>query len=62
MAKWTILDEFHLTVRIPANLSKTSQIVRTLNSKQFQIRLNAAIRQIFRSHPSLKPAKVTISR
>ena len=30
MVKWILLDEFHLSVRVTANLPKTSLIVRTL--------------------------------
>jgi hypothetical protein len=62
MAKWTILDELHLTVHIPGNLRKISPITRALNSKRFQRHLHAAICQVFRSHPALKPAKVMLSR
>jgi hypothetical protein len=62
MAKWILLDEFHLSVHVLANLSKSSPIVRTLRSKRFQSRLRSAIGRVIQSHPTLKPVKVTLSR
>ena len=64
MAKTILMEKFHLTVLLPAGLSKTeySTVLRMLHSKRFQTSLHNAVGNVFRSHSSLKSAKFRISR
>ena len=64
MAKAILIDEFHLTVFAPPNLSKTAQAaaVRTLNSKRLHARVRNAVVDVFRRYASLRSVKITISR
>jgi hypothetical protein len=62
MAKWIVIDEIHLTVRIPANQPKSSTIIRTLKNKRFQTQLQAAINGVFRLRANLRPVKIALSR
>jgi len=64
MAKTILLEEFHLSIHVPAGLAKTActPIRRTLNSKRFQARLRRAIGSVFRRSQSLKSVKVILSR
>jgi hypothetical protein len=64
MAKSVLVEEFHVTVRMPVGLSKMkySAAVRTLHSKRFHARLGDAVRIAFRAHSTLQSATVSISR
>ena len=64
MAKRIVLDELHLTVRIPNKLSETQteQIRRRLNGKEFMARLRRAIREIVRAYPELVVVSVSVCR
>jgi len=64
MAKSVLVEEFHVTVRMPVGLSKMkySAAVRTLHSKRFHARLRDAVRIAVLSHSSLQSATVSISR
>lgn len=64
MAKFIVLEEFHLTVVAPRGLPSTEYdaIVRTVNSTPFMTRLRQAVRRAFRREPSLNKAKVRLSR
>ena len=64
MAKMVVMDEFHVTVLVPAGLSRTeyAPIRRTLNNKRFRARLHKAVNSVFRQHSPLKLVKFRISR
>ncbi len=62
MTKMIVLDEIHVTILVPANMPKSSLILRTLKSKTLQGRLRAAITSIFRRQAALKDVKVVLSR
>jgi hypothetical protein len=64
MAKNVILDELHLTVCIPRELSDTrpEAIRRTLNGKSFMTRLRQVIRTTFREFPELARVRLSLSR
>jgi hypothetical protein len=64
MGKTIMIEEFHVTILVPAGLSKTDYdpVVRTLNSKQFQTRLREAIASLIRQHSPLKIVNFSISR
>jgi hypothetical protein len=64
MAKFILLEEFHLTIVAPHGLPPTEYdaIVQTVNSTPFMTRLRRAIRQILRRDPSLKKARLRLSR
>ena len=64
MAKTILLEEFHVSVFLPAALPKTAfaSARRNLNGQRFQTRLRDAIADLFREHPSLKSVKLNISR
>jgi hypothetical protein len=61
MPRTVVLDELHLTFRIPAALpdADARAIRRVLNSKAF----TAAVRRAaLRGRPALKPVRVTVTR
>ena len=64
MAKTVLMEEFHVTVRMPVGLSKIrySAVVRTLRSQRFQTRLRQAVGNVIRSHSTLKSVAFSISR
>jgi hypothetical protein len=64
VAERIVLDELHLTVRIPSKQSKTrtEQIHRRLKGKEFMSRLRRAIRAVFRACPELAIASLSVSR
>jgi hypothetical protein len=64
MARTVILDEIHLTIRVPRSLSNRQlEIVRLrLASTPFMTRLTRAIRAIVRTYPVLAPVSLTVSR
>jgi hypothetical protein len=58
------LDEFHLTVRVPAGLSDavTTDMVRTLSRRSLQRRLAKLVKRFLHRYPDLAPVTVRISR
>lgn len=64
MAKRVVLDEFHLAIRIPANLpeDEARKVRRTVNANEFMRRLRKAFRAIVRSHPDLEAVSVSVRR
>jgi hypothetical protein len=59
-----LLEEFHLTVRAPRDLSEGeyAAIRRTLDSRRFQARLAQAARAVARRSRSLGHVRLTLSR
>jgi len=64
MAKTIILDEWHLTIRIPTDLqsAEADAIRQTINTKVFQNQLLAAIRKTFHAVSQLAPCRISLSR
>lgn len=64
MPRAAIVDEIHLTVRVPARLPDelTQAVRRTLLGTAFMVRLRQAIRTVFRANPELASARVTLTR
>ncbi len=63
MARIT-LDEFHLTLRIPAELSPTAtdDMVRVLKRRSLSRRLAKLVTRFLHQSPALRPVTVRISR
>ena len=63
MSQYVTFDEFHLILRVPADLedSACTAIRRILETRQFQTDLRRAVRQAFRQYPDLDPIRVRIS-
>ena len=59
-----LIDEIHLTIRIPSQTSTPDAAIirRTLRSARFQQRLRDAIRKVFREFQPLGKTRFTISR
>ena len=64
MAKTIMIDEFHVTILVPAGLSKpeSASVLRALKSRRFQARLRQAVGNLIRQHSSLKAVRFSISR
>ena len=64
MRKTVLLDEWHLSVRIPADLPDpaVTRIRRALNAKSFATALRRAVRAVVRERPPLRPVRVTLTR
>ncbi len=64
MPKTVLLDEWHLTFRIPVNLpaADVRAVRRVLNSKAFTAAVRRAVSQEVRRRPALKPVRVTVSQ
>lgn len=64
MAKTVIIDELHLTARIPNDLpdDRAEAIRQTLASDDFMNRLRRAVRAVVRTFPELSVARVALTR
>jgi hypothetical protein len=64
MAKMVLIDAFHVSVLVPADLATRSarSLTRTLKTKTFQARLRQTIARLFRGHESLQAARIKLSR
>jgi len=64
MAKTVVLDELHITLRIPSGLpaSRSDELGVTLRGIEFMNRLQRAIRTVVRGYPELKMIRVSLSR
>lgn len=64
MPATVVLDEVHLTFRIPAMLppKQVTVIRRTLTGKAFTAALRRAVVAEMKRHPELKPVKMQVSR
>jgi hypothetical protein len=64
MAKGIVLDEFHLTVLVPRDRPELEyQAIRqTLEDRGFQGDLRRAVHNVMREYPSLRNARVRLSR
>ncbi|MDB5314134.1 MAG: hypothetical protein JWO38_8336 [Gemmataceae bacterium] len=64
MGKTAIIDELHLTVRIPADLPEADAEVvrRALTGRAFMDGLRRAVRTVIRRTPGLTPVRVRLTR
>ena len=64
MAKPILIDEFHLSVLVPRGLPEAEYdaIRHTLDDARLQTDLRSAIQNVFRRDPSLRKARVKVSR
>ena len=64
MAKTVVIDELHVTVRVPNDLpeDEAEAVRRTLAGDEFMDRLRRAIRTAFREFPELAVARVALTR
>lgn len=64
MPKSVVLDELHVTVRVPADLSEDqAEIVReTLLGADFMVRLRRAVSAVFRAFPELAVVRLSLTR
>lgn len=64
MPKTVVIDELHLTVRVPADLPEADAeaVRRTLAGAEFMARLRRAVRLVVRASPELTRVRVTLTR
>ena len=64
MAKTAVLDEVHVTFRMPSELpaARSDELGITLRSTEFMNRLRRAIRTVVRGYPELIVVTVSMSR
>jgi len=64
MAKTQLIEEFHLSMRVPRALGEPecAAIRRTLGSRSFRRLLLRAVQALARRHRSLRQVRITLSR
>ena len=64
MAKSVIIDEIHVTIRVPNDLpdDRAEAIRRTLAGADFMSRLCRAVRAVVRAFPELSVVRVSLTR
>lgn len=64
MAKPVVIDEIHLTIRVPRDLpdARAEAVARTLTGAAFMARLRRAVRATLRAFPELAVARVSLTR
>ncbi len=64
MAKFVVIEELHVTVRVPDDLSDVhdKEVRKRLTSRPFRSRLLAAVKQVVAGFPALAVAKVHVAR
>jgi hypothetical protein len=63
MSDYVLFDEFHLILRVPADLEESAcaAIQRILEGQPFRSALRRAVRQVVRQYPDLNPVRIRIS-
>ena len=63
MPDHVLLEEFHLTLTLPAKMPHGDReaIRRIVNGQQFRASLRRAIRDLFRTIPALRPIRLMLS-
>ena len=63
MPDHVLLEEFHLTLKVPASMPDAVReaIRRTVNGRDFRASLRRAIVDLFRTTPILERVRVTLS-
>ena len=64
MNRTVMIEQIHLTVRVPATLSDATVITirRTLAGAAFVTRIRRALRAAIRADPTLAPVRISLSR
>jgi hypothetical protein len=64
MPKTVLLDEWHVTFRIPSTspAADVRAVRRVLNSKAFTAAVRRAVSQQVKRRPALKPVRVIVGR
>jgi hypothetical protein len=64
MPKTVVIDELHLSVRLPADLpdADAEAVRRTLLGAEFMARLRRSVRLVFRAFPELARVRVSLTR
>jgi hypothetical protein len=64
MNRTVMIEQFHLTIRVPATLPEPAVIaIRTrLSGAGFVTRFRRAIRAALRADPTLAPVRISLSR
>jgi hypothetical protein len=64
MVRTILMDELHLTLRVPSKLpaAEYRAIHRSLHRPRFHTALAAAVRELLRRYPSLRRLRVRLSR
>ncbi len=64
MAKTAVLDEVHVTFRMPGELpaARSEELGVTLRSTEFMNRLRRAIRSVVRGYPEFAVVTITVAR
>lgn len=64
MAKTVVIDELHLTLRVPGNLpdAQADVVRRTLAGGDFMAHLRRAVRAVLRAFPELAVARASLTR
>ena len=64
MPKTVLMDEWHVTFRIPAALSDADvrAVRRVLNAKAFTAAVRRAVLAVVREQLALKPVRLTLGR
>lgn len=64
MAKPVVIDELHMTLRVPDDLpdDRAEAVRRILASAEFMTRLHPALRAVFRRFPELTVVRTSLSR
>ena len=64
MAKNVVIDELHVTIRVPGDLpeDEAGSIRVTLMGKEFMARMRVAIREAIQNFPELARCRVTLTR
>ena len=64
MAKWVVIEEFHITISIPRTLpeAETDLVRQTLNARTFQTGLTQAIRDFIATESTLNGVRIRLSR
>ena len=64
MAKTVVIDEIHVTIRVPSDLPevRADEVHRVLTGEDFMNRLRRAVRAALRAFPELAVARVSLTR
>jgi hypothetical protein len=64
MPKTVVIDELHVTLRVPADLpdAAAEAVRQTLSGVEFTARLRRAVRAVVRATPGLAVVRLTLTR
>ena len=64
MTRGILIEEFHLSLYVPQKLTarEAAAVRRLLIGTRFRARLEQAVREVIRRHPSLSRVRVSLTR